>query len=308
VTGDDWYQRRRDDEEGKFFRRVANQGPRKDSGTKQSVYCLTADGKFLSCRPGDVTPEYMRATLKQGLDAWKKLPEAERKPGAVKVPDLAKVDGRFSPKPPAGGLILNVYARILDKDAHGQIVKGTCKTIGGDQASRDHLWITAAEWQALVPSNPKKGDQSPLPSRIAERILRFHLVDNTRGEPPMWARDQVRSRTLTLTVVEATADRVRLRLDGAAVLATDADVARADRGFDARLLGYIDYDRRKKTITRFDLIAVGDSWGEGRFTGGARAGRAPLGIAFDLAAGKLPADRVPPQGIRDRFEYLPRER
>ena len=29
VTGDDWYQRRRQDAEGEFFRKVADQGPRK---------------------------------------------------------------------------------------------------------------------------------------------------------------------------------------------------------------------------------------------------------------------------------------
>jgi hypothetical protein len=308
VTGDDWYQRRRDDEEGKFFRKVANQGPRKGSGTKQSVYCLTAGGKFLSSRPGDVKPEYMREMLKRGLAAWKKLPESERKPGAVKVPDLAAVDTRYSRKPPEGGLILNVHARILEKDAQGALCKGTCDSIGGDQASRDHLWITPAEWKALVPADPQKGDQSPLPSRIAERILRFHLVDNTRGEPPMWTREQIRSSKMTLIVVEATADRIRLRLDGSALLSSDANTAKAGRGFDAQMLGYIDYDRKKREIGRFDFVVVGDYWGQGRYTGGARAGRAPLGIAFELASGKQAADLVPPQGIRDRFDYLPREK
>jgi hypothetical protein len=308
VTGDDWYQRRRDDEEGKFFRKVVGQGPRKGSGTKQSVYCLTAGGKLLSSRPGDVKPEYMRETLRRGLAAWNKLPESERQPGAVKVPDLAREDPRFSSKPPEGGLILTVHARILQKDAQGILCKGTCKTIGGDQASRDHLWITAAEWKALTPADPRPGATAPFPSRIAERILRFHLVDNTRGEPPMWTRDQIRSSQLTLTVMEATAGQVRLRLDGSALLSSDADVASAGRGFDVSLLGYIDYDRRKKAVTRFDIVARGDHWGSGHYTGGAREGRSPLGIAFTLSAGKLPADQVPPQGMRDRFEYLPRER
>ena len=39
VAGDDWYQRRRDDAEGQFFRRVADQGPRKGTGgsTRQGI-------------------------------------------------------------------------------------------------------------------------------------------------------------------------------------------------------------------------------------------------------------------------------
>jgi hypothetical protein len=307
VTGDDWYSRRRNDAEGKFFRAMAQQGPRRNSGTKQSVYCLTASGKFLAARPGDVQPQYMRETLRQGLAAWAKLPQAERKPGAIKVGDPGKLDPRFSPKPPAGGLILNVHARILQKDASGKWKKGTCKFIGGDQASRDHLWITAAEWQALVPAEAKKGDRFAMPARITDRLLHFHLVDNTRGEPPMWQREHIRSEKLTWTVEEATAEKIRLRLDGSALLSTDKSADKADRGFDVRLLGYLNYDRRKKAIDRFDVVALGKHWGKGTYTGGARPGHTPLGIAFELA-GNAPADRVPPQGIRDIYEYLPRER
>ena len=48
VAADDWYERRRNDAEGDFFRRVADQGPRKGEGgsTRQGIYCLTADGKL----------------------------------------------------------------------------------------------------------------------------------------------------------------------------------------------------------------------------------------------------------------------
>src|SRR5437588_73498 len=113
VTGDDWYERRRDDAEGRFFRGVADHGPRQGAG--------------------------------------------------------------------------------------------------GDHAARDHLWLTEEEWKALVPEKPRKGDKVPLPPAVAERVLRFHLVDNTRGEPPSWRRDQVRSQELTLTVEEADAGGVGLR-------------------------------------------------------------------------------------------------
>jgi hypothetical protein len=306
VAGDDWYQRRRNDAEGKFFRNMANQGPRKNSGTKQNVYCLTAAGKFLASRPGDVSAELMRELLHRGLAAWKKLPAADRKPGAVKIGDLGKTDARFSPKPPAGGLILNVHARILDHDQGGQWKKGTCKFVGGDQASRDHLWITAAEWKTLLPAQPRPGEKFSMPDRLSDRIVYFHLVDNTRGEPPMWSKEQVRSRKLTWTVEKVTMDRLLLRLDGTVLLSTGADTARAERGYDARLLGYLGCDRQKKVIDRFDLVALGEYWGSGTYTGGARPGRTPLGIAFELATGKSPADLVPPQGYRDLFDYLPR--
>jgi len=135
--------------------------------------------------------------------------------------------------------------------------KGTCSRPGGDFAARDHLWLTADDCKALVPADAKKGDHLDVPAQIRDRILRFHLVDNTRGEPPHWRADQVRSRKLTLTVLEATSSVVRLRLEGSALLATKADPKEAERGYDVSLLGYLDCDNAKKAIVRFDMVALG---------------------------------------------------
>ncbi|HXG10877.1 MAG TPA: hypothetical protein VNK04_14050 [Gemmataceae bacterium] len=309
VTADDWYQRRRDDAEGRFFRRVADQGPRKGEGgsTRQGIYCLTADGQLLVYKNAGQNPEVMREALRQGLREWRKLPPQRRQPGAVQVGEPDQIDPRYTRTPPRGGLIVNVFTRILDHQ-DGELCRGTCRTLGGNQAARDHLWLTEAEWQSLVPADPRPGNGFPLPAAIAERLLRFHLVDNTRGEPPMWRREDIRSQLMMLTVEEATAAVVRLRLDGFALLATHPDDAQADRGFDVRLLGYIGYDRTRKMINRFEVVAVGDHWGEGPFTRGARPGRTPLGIAFELADGKSAADRVPPQAARDLRSYFGHDR
>jgi hypothetical protein len=309
VAADDWYQRRRNDAEGEFFRGVADQGPRKGEGgsTRQGIYCLTADGKLLAYKNAGQSPDVMRETLRLGLREWEKLPDERRKPGAVKVDDAVKDDPQYARRPPPGGLIVKVYTRILDRDK-GELCRGTCQTPGGEKAARDHLWLTEAEWKALVPANPAKGDRAPMPPGVAERILRFHLTDNTRGEPPMWRREDIRSQEITLTVEEVTAEAVRLRLEGSALLATDADASRATRGFEVRLLGEIRYNRAGKAIDGFDVVAVGDHWGSGPFTGGARLGRQPLGVAFELAAGEAAADLVPPQAAREIKAYLGSDR
>ena len=52
------------------------------------------------------------------------------------------------------------------------------------------------------------------------------------------------------------------------------------------------------------LVALGDHWGEGQYTRGARPGRQPLGVAFELTKGEAPADRVPPQGARMAQTYF----
>ena len=309
MAADDWYQRRRDDAEGRFWRKVADQGPRKGDGgsTRQGIYCFTADGKLLVYRNAQDAAVMYQVVLRQGLREWRKLPEERRKPGAVRVPDADARDHNYARELPPGGLAVNVFTRILDRGPDG-LVRGTCPTAGGAAAASDHLWLTADECKALEPADPAKGDRRPVPAAVAERVARFHLADNTRGEPDFWRRGEVRRLELWLTVEDVTPAAVRLRLEGTALLATDADAARADRGFDARLLGVVGYDRAKQVIDRFDVVAVGDHWGEGTYTGGARPGRTPLGVAFELAAGRSAADRVPPQAAREPNAYFGRDR
>ena len=187
VAADDWYQRRRDDEEGKFFRDVANQGPRKGEGgaTRQGIYCLTADGKLLAYKNAGQAPEVMRDTLRQGLREWNKLAEERRKPGGTKVADVGKTDALWRAPP----------RRWTDRQGlHSHTRPGKGRVL-----SRD---VQDARWREGGPRPPvadrggveiarfrpirKRVTRSPLPAKIAERILRFHLTDNTRGEPPMW--------------------------------------------------------------------------------------------------------------------------
>ena len=305
VVGDDWYQRRRKDAEGAFFLKVADQGPRKGAGgsTRQGIYCLTADGELLAYKNAGQAPDVMREVLEQGLRKWSRLPESRRAPGAVKVENPGRVDRQFDRTPPKNGLIVNVHARLLDRDEKGELCDAECEEGNGDDASRDHLWLTEAEWKSLIPARPKQGASQPVPPAIAQRIARFHLIDNPRGEPPMWNHDEIRKSDLRLTVIEATRERTRLQLDGTVLLSTGADAETAERGYDAQLLGFIDYDAKARRIDRFDVVAIGEHWGQGAFTRGARPGRTPLGIAFELA-GSAPRDRIPPQAARMVDEYF----
>ena len=308
VAGDEWYYRRRRDPEGEFFQRIADQGPRRDRGrTRQGVYVFSAGGTFLAYEPGDARPEQIQSTLRAALEAWQRLPEGDRRPPGL--PARERSDPRFARTPPEGGLILRVHARILDRGADGR----ACAARGAvhiDQrevpplAQYDHLWLTRSEWRSLIPPDGRPGLAHPVPLEIARRILRFHLVDNTRGEPAFWRPRDVRSSSMTVRVVDASSAGVRVRLDGSALLATGADAARAERGFAVRLLGYLHYDAVADKIDRFDLLALGDHWGDGPYTVGSRKGRSPLGIAFDLVRGETEADRLPPQAARDIEGYF----
>jgi hypothetical protein len=303
VAGDDWYQRRREDAEGEFYKKVSDQGPRKntDGSTRQGIYLFTASGKLLAYKNAQ-DAAVMREVLERGLAEWKKLPAEQRRPGAVKVEELTKTDARYTRKPPEGGLILATYTRILDDDK-GELCKGTCGFVGGDAAARDHVWLTKADWESLIPRSPKKGRTDKMPEKIAIKLVRFHLIDNTRGEPDFWKPQEVRKLDVSMTTEELTDKTVRLRIEGTALLSTDLDTRKAKRGYDVALRGTLVYDVENEAITRFDVVALGEHWGEGRYTPGARPGRKPLGVAFELV-GDRPADRVPPQGARDYDEYM----
>lgn len=309
VTGDDWYQRRRQDDEGKFFRSVADQGPRKGEGgsTRQGIYMFTAGGKLLGYR-NHHDPSVMRNELSQALQQFRKLPEEQRRPKALQVGEPAKVDPTYEREPPKGGLIVTVFTRILDREEGGDLRHGTCNFRGGDKAARDHLWLTAGEWRQLIPAEPTKGQAVSPTAALVWRLARFHLVDNTRGEPPNWALGHLRKLDLKMTVDEVNDAGVALKLQGTLLLSTAPNPATADRGYDVALLGYIHYSKTKDRIDRFDLVAVGDHWGQGPYTRGARPGRTPLGVAFELARGDHPADRVPPQGARLLKDYMQADR
>ena len=305
MAGDDWYQRRRQDAEGTFFRKVADQGPRKGTGggTRQGIYCLTASGKLLAYKNSQ-DAGVMREVLELGLKRWKALSADDRKPGAVKVPAHGKVDARYTRVPPDGGLILRTFTRILDRDDKGKYVRGTCDFAGGDRPARDHVWLTREEWQSLLPAAPSKGQSVAMPAAITRRLVRFHLLDNTRGEPTYWRADEVRKASLTWTVTAVSQSEVVMELTGAALLSSDADPEKAKRGYDVALRGVLRYDRAKKAVTRLDLLALGEHWGRSTFTPGARPGRKPLGVAFELVARTAPANRIPPQAAREGGAYF----
>ncbi len=298
VSGDDWYQRRRKDKEGDFFRTLAAAAG-KQGHTLQGIYAFAADGTPLGYKNAGHSAEVTRDLMRQALAQFDRLPEARRKPA---IEDPGAPDANYDRAPPAGGLILKAYTRILDfKD--GDYRKGTCTATGGEKAARDHVWITAAEVKALAPAKAEVGFRYPVPTKLADRLSRYHLIDNTRGEPELWAPRDVRARRMSLAVTSATAEAVELRLEGEVFLATDADPAKAERGYEVRLFGVLRYRPARTTFDRFDVTAVGTHWGEHTHNSPARPGKSLLGQSFELA-GDRPGDRVPPQGVRDREGYF----
>lgn len=209
--------------------------------------------------------------MKRALDKFE--------PSDVGAIETGKPDPRYNPVPPEGGLVLRVRAKVL---GGYEETNDPWRRIFQTAISRDNLWISKREHEALV--------QDRLLESLQKRIARFHLVDNTRGEPPMWKESEIRKLDLRLE---------NGRLKGTVHLETES----GDRGFEAALLGIV--ARQDGRVTRLDVVARGQFWGEGRYTRAAPEGKFPLAVSFTLADGRDVADRVPPQGSRGWVEgYL----
>lgn len=297
VCTDDWYTRRRRDSEGDFFRRVADQSPRQgiDGATRQGIYVFTADGELLGFKNQGGNTTAMKALFREAKERFDKLPEARRTPGAVHIPEAGPPDPNYHREFPAGGLALKVHGRILETAGEG-FRAGSCEFVGGDRASRDYCWLTAAEVASLLPGHRKLGLVFDVPKPIRERLARFHLIDNTRGEPAFWSRDDFRDLRMTLTVTRVENEIVELRLGGVAHLESAA------AGYEPKLRGELQF--RAETCERFDLVGVGDYWGESTFTPGSRPGRTPFGVSMELADRRKPSEQIVPQGLREPDRYF----
>lgn len=308
-----------------------------DCGGQGRVDIVTAAGKRIG-HPELNSKGYL-LTLQKALKQWSALPEAERKPGAVQVPPRGPIDPkRAGLIPPEGCLIVRVVNRQLEPDGNGwwrytkptdylphlsdpKIMASDKATLLWTQPANDFLWVTKAEWQALMPADPRPGLDVKVPVSLCERIFRYHL-DPSRGmaEGDSFAHVNADAGKLRLTVEAVGAREVRLRLDGVAKLhnprthlltykspSTERSKSQVPLDYEPRLLGYLAYDPMKKAFTRFDVVALGNVRGRpvGANLLGERVAPAnPLGVAFELVANPRPADFLNPQGARNTTRYL----
>ena len=266
---------RRPDAEGRFIRDALKRP------SWNGAIAVTPNGRILNDEP------YLDIVLQRGLEAWNALPAAERRPG-LKLDDLGPVDPAYDLAPPEGGLVLQVYIRALGRDARGELFRPSKVDLGNPgappieaQAQRDHLWISAAEAASIAAVDAPKGRSVPAPSFLADRLFRYYLKDTATCIPGTAAVHYGGyAGELTLTVKESTPGLLKLGLSG---------LARGN-GPEFQILGAIEVDRTSKSIRRFDLLAYSE---KGRVEKDTKA-TSPLGIAFEIAKGDRPMDRIPP--------------
>lgn len=275
VAIDQANQRRQKDTEGDFYRKIASQGPRNDfkNGTTQGFYLASADGKLLAYT-NHRSPDRMLKTLRSARN--------QATGGATPV-QRTKTDKRYAFTLPEGAAVVRVNGKVL---GGYQAAQTQHETIMRSAISRDNLWITAEEQVALA--------SGTLPTAFLSRFVRYHLVDGTRGEPPMWRSTEVQDVDL---VLKGGTLRGHVRLG----------TKSGDRAYDARVLGYLQFERSR--LSRFDVVVSGTFKGEGRYTRNGPKKPFPFAVTFRLADMEDVADDVAPQAARGWLDgYLHPER
>lgn len=260
------------------------------NGNFENFSVRTPEGKILRTMGTTFAQNYDKQLLHMLLSSLK-----EYRPGKP-----VEIKDSLDKGPPDGTVVVKVVAKVLGTyqpytlDRLIQFKPEVKKLKPADQLAyvkeydrysrlffsakgRDHLWINKEEVAALT--------RGEFPKSLMTRIARSHLEDFTRGQAAYWPKkDQLRQ--LELTFKEG-------RLTGKVHLEDEKE----RRGFQADLLGFVEVKAGK--LSRFDLVAKGQYWGTGGHTAPdlAPTGTFPLAIAFTLASGKDPADKVPPNSL-----------
>lgn len=162
----------------------------------------------------------------------------------------------------------------------------------------EFVWITEKEWQAMVPADPQVGASIPVPQAVVDRLLTFHMMDKGLGCTFFWEKT---SGAMKLTVTRASEASIQMRLEGLGQIHSLGD-------YPIRFQGFVEFDTRKKLLSRFDMIALGKDGSDTRPPDQQKVRHqfsyvlqpncaVVLAIAFERVDGDKELERVPPFAI-----------
>jgi len=295
VVADDSYRlETENDPECRFFKRLFQQSSHGPSS--QGTYIFTPGGTLLESNGDSYDAQKMAATLRRAIRKWNALSVEERrdigKSSALRRGETIGLPGQqYYPK---DGLVLRLSYRDLPRGYHYS---------REERWNEDFAWFTKREARNMLPQNPAVGQSTVVPGHVVERLVRFHLIDQVRGEGGPFDKEHIKSAKMTTNVTGVRNRVVTLELRG------ETDVSAAghwgikgkrptshqQRGFRTKLLGHAEYDLRKERFVRFDMVALGVRWGgtayNMRYDDLAEN---PIGVSFTLA-GRGRMERLRPK-------------
>lgn len=289
-----WRLQRGNDPECLFFQGFADGGHYRGSGgTRQGIYTCTPDGRLLSS-VNSLNPERVLEAVREGLARWEELPEEER--GARQSSSIEAAH-RWEWSYPDDGLVLSTVVRDLPPD-------GDPSAPQAERYNFDHAWYDAAEARGFAPPRAAVGTTYTVPRPLVERLVRFHLVDNARGQGLPFDGSEVEEALLTGTVRAVADSSVQIDFEGRTSARSEGVWLGGDndwkhegefpRRLETTLLGSGTFDTERGSFSALELLALGEREGRAPVNGRHQdLGPAPIGFVLELAP-DTPSHRVPP--------------
>lgn len=282
-----------DDADCRFFRTAVRGKPDPSRGTMQGIYVFAPSGTLLG-RINSNSSTAVAMMIRDALKKWEALDASEhRLPADAELTPRHRWEYSY----PEGGLVLVRTARDLDPAMDPN-------TTPLRAYNRDQVWFTATEARQWLPDAIEIGANDEVPAFIVERLARFHLVDNARGQTIPYAASEVDgSITTTITAIED--GRVTIELTGETLANALGPWLLGENywkpkredphGMTTTLRGAATYDLGREAFVSFSMVALGMRSGRTIMNGrGSDDGTSPVGFAFEVA----PADlRVAPTFI-----------
>jgi hypothetical protein len=254
------------------YKRNAPPGVIPDGPTVQGVYCMTADGDYLSGHFARVSREAAVSILGEGWQRWERLAR-QRGYQSKPVPQTALDPALGKPLPP-GGLKLEAAVRDLPR---GQDAKPGRQEWQRCAYNLNWIDLTPEEARSFVTAEMQK---QPVPAAVLERLTLKTLKDAVRGQCSDWQNGALKEGQLDTQCIRQEADRLTMRLTGFARL------EQSGRAYACRFHGKVVYDTRSRRFLAFELVAAGQRSGRDQFNFREDdPGPAPMGVAYTLYRG-----------------------
>ena len=273
VTDEVWRLDTEEDADCLFFQKMSDHGhygKLSKGKSRQGTYVFTPDGEFLASI-NDLSADRTLAMIERGLKKWEQLPDSRKQ---AKPSKSIKPRHRWEHFYPRDGLVLNIYSRDLPESADPAIRLAT--------RNRDTAWFSKSEVATMIPAAAKAGDTFEFPSAFVQRMLGFHFVDCVKGQTEPFSKSQTASSRIAGEVTRLDDQNIELTLSGKTLGRVER--GRFPRGVRTDLMGRAVFDKKSRSFSEFEMVAVGERWGRTRFNGRHRQLDAtPIGFVFQLA-------------------------
>ncbi len=266
---------------------------RGEGQTRQGIYVCSPGGKLLSSI-NSLDPDKVLESIQGGLEKWRSLPPKER---TLASDNEIKPNHRWEDNYPVGGLVLTSVNTDLPSDPPRTEERTGLWNL-------DHVWFSKTEARQWLTADPRDGETYPLPEELTNRLFRFHLVDNVRGQTLPFAPQEIKDAKITIQIEERRGSIVKMSIAGAARAVAYGEWLLGkndwtpknplDHGMTSKMLGTATYDLDSGSFTKFEVVAIAERFGRTENNSRRNApDSSHVGFLFTLS-GSGPSERIAP--------------